>query len=50
MRDTVQSAIQQREERLLARPPEEDRRGFLRALQTLAAMPRAEITGESGSS
>ncbi|MFH8934032.1 MarR family winged helix-turn-helix transcriptional regulator [Streptomyces griseosporeus] len=50
VRDTVQSAIQEREERLLARLPEEDRRGFLRALQTLAAMPRAEITGEPGPS
>ncbi|MFF7351762.1 MULTISPECIES: MarR family winged helix-turn-helix transcriptional regulator [Streptomyces] len=46
VRDAAQSAIQEREERLLARLSEEDRRGFLRALQALAAMPPAEITGE----
>lgn len=45
MRDAVQSAIQQREERLLARLPEEDRRGFLNALQALASLPPSEITG-----
>ncbi|MBW5481081.1 MarR family winged helix-turn-helix transcriptional regulator [Streptomyces bambusae] len=46
MRDAVRSAIQQREERLLARLPEEDRRGFLNALQALAALPPSEISGD----
>ncbi|GHI10496.1 MarR family transcriptional regulator [Streptomyces cellostaticus] len=46
MRDAVQSAIQQREEQLLARLPEEDRRGFLNALQALATLSPSEITGD----
>ncbi|TDU73616.1 MarR family transcriptional regulator [Streptomyces sp. KS 21] len=46
MRDAVQSAIQQREERLLARLSEADRRGFLNALQTLAALSPSEISGD----
>ncbi|WP_248961075.1 MarR family winged helix-turn-helix transcriptional regulator [Sphaerisporangium perillae] len=45
VRGSAQAAIQRKEERLLARLSEEDRRGFLRALQTLAALPREEITG-----
>jgi DNA-binding MarR family transcriptional regulator len=43
LRDTVQSAIQAHEERLLARLPAADRRAFLRALQTLSALPYDEI-------
>jgi DNA-binding MarR family transcriptional regulator len=45
LRDAVQAAIQQREDLLLARLPEEDRRGFLNALQALAALPPSEISG-----
>ncbi|MEU9720695.1 MarR family transcriptional regulator [Streptomyces sp. NPDC047976] len=44
-RDAVQSAIRQREERLLARLPAEDRRGFLNALRALASLPPSEISG-----
>jgi DNA-binding MarR family transcriptional regulator len=39
LRDTVQHAIQRNEERILAHLPAADRRAFLRALQTLAALP-----------
>ncbi|UKY54436.1 MarR family winged helix-turn-helix transcriptional regulator [Streptomyces inhibens] len=39
LRDTVQSAIQQGEEQVLAQLPAADRNGFLRALQTLSALP-----------
>ncbi|MFC9295053.1 MarR family winged helix-turn-helix transcriptional regulator [Streptomyces sp. NPDC057011] len=46
VREAVQSAIQQREEQLLARLPEEDRRGFLNTLQALAALPPSEISGD----
>lgn len=46
LRDTVQEAIQQREERLLARLPEDDRRGFLNALQALAALSPSEISSD----
>ncbi|WP_316758028.1 MarR family winged helix-turn-helix transcriptional regulator [Streptomyces herbicida] len=46
LRDAVQAAIQQREERLLDRLPEEDRRGFLNALQALAALSPSEIGRE----
>ncbi|MEU8437102.1 MarR family transcriptional regulator [Streptomyces sp. NPDC029216] len=46
LRDAVQSAIQRREERLLARLPEEDRRGFLNALRVLAALPPSEVSGD----
>ncbi|MYV98552.1 MarR family transcriptional regulator [Streptomyces sp. SID3343] len=45
VRTAVQSAIQEREERLLARLPEADRRGFLRALQALSALSAAELGG-----
>ncbi|MFF7411757.1 MarR family winged helix-turn-helix transcriptional regulator [Streptomyces lydicus] len=39
LRDAAQSAIQQGEERLLARLPAADRAGFLRSLETLSALP-----------
>ncbi|WP_406510154.1 MarR family winged helix-turn-helix transcriptional regulator [Streptomyces sp. NBC_00212] len=45
LRDTVQSAIQHRENQLLARLPAADRRGFLNALRALSALPPQEITG-----
>ncbi|WP_433250159.1 MarR family winged helix-turn-helix transcriptional regulator [Streptosporangium sp. CA-135522] len=45
VRDSAQAGIRRKEERLLARIPAEDRRGFLRALQALAALPPEEITG-----
>ncbi|MGA4992457.1 MarR family winged helix-turn-helix transcriptional regulator [Nonomuraea bangladeshensis] len=44
-RRAVRAEIQANEERLLARLPEADRQGFLRALQTLSLLPRAEIVG-----
>lgn len=46
LRDAVQSAIQHREDQLLARLPAADRRGFLNALRTLSALPPEEITGQ----
>jgi DNA-binding MarR family transcriptional regulator len=45
LRDAVQADIQANEERLLARLSAADRRGFLRGLQVLAALPPEEITG-----
>ena len=45
LRDSAQAGIQRREERLLARLPDQDRAAFLRALQALHALPEAEITG-----
>ncbi|MER8039222.1 MarR family winged helix-turn-helix transcriptional regulator [Streptomyces hydrogenans] len=42
LRDSAQAAVQQDEERLLARLPAADRKGFLRALQTLAEATRAD--------
>ncbi|UZJ32884.1 MarR family winged helix-turn-helix transcriptional regulator [Streptomyces endophytica] len=39
VRDATQAAIQENEEHLLARLPAADRTAFLRALQTLSAMP-----------
>jgi DNA-binding MarR family transcriptional regulator len=45
LRTSVQTAIQSREERLLARLPAADRRGFLRALKALSALSAEEITG-----
>ncbi|MCM2391955.1 MarR family winged helix-turn-helix transcriptional regulator [Streptomyces albipurpureus] len=39
LRDRVQYAIQQGEERLLALLPAEEREGFLRGLRTLSALP-----------
>ncbi|MFE3192779.1 MarR family winged helix-turn-helix transcriptional regulator [Nocardia sp. NPDC059240] len=46
VRDAAQAEIQSQEDRLLAKLPAADRRGFLNALLTLAALPRNEITGE----
>ncbi|MEV8636593.1 MarR family transcriptional regulator [Streptosporangium sp. NPDC051023] len=46
VRDSAQAGIQRKEERLLGRLPEEDRRAFLRSLQTLAALSPEEIVGE----
>ncbi|WP_331768268.1 MarR family transcriptional regulator [Embleya sp. NBC_00896] len=43
LRDAVQSAIQLREEKLLSRLPAADRDGFVRALQTLSALPPDEF-------
>ncbi len=39
LRDAVQSAIQEGEERLLAQLPTGDRNGFLRGLRALSALP-----------
>ncbi|MFD7711162.1 MarR family winged helix-turn-helix transcriptional regulator [Streptomyces sp. NPDC059785] len=39
LRDTVRSAIQEGEERLLAQLPHGDRDGFLRSLQALSGLP-----------
>ncbi|REK90498.1 MarR family transcriptional regulator [Streptomyces inhibens] len=39
LRDAVQAAIQQGEERLLAQLPAADRNGFLRGLQALSTLP-----------
>ena len=43
LRELVQRDIQSREEPLLSRLPPGDRAAFLRALQTLAALPPTEI-------
>ncbi|MEC3953414.1 MarR family transcriptional regulator [Nocardia sp. CDC153] len=45
LRDAAQAKIQAQEDRLLSKLPAADRRGFLNALITLAALPRDEITG-----
>ncbi|MEV7007939.1 MarR family transcriptional regulator [Streptosporangium sp. NPDC051022] len=45
VRDSAQADIRRKEERLLARLPDEDRHGFLRALRVLSALPPEEITG-----
>ena len=45
VRDSAQAGIRRGEERLLARLSAEDRRGFLRALQALAALSPEEIAG-----
>jgi DNA-binding MarR family transcriptional regulator len=45
VRETVQAAIREREERLLARLPAADRRGFLRSLEALSALSQEEIAG-----
>lgn len=42
-RDAAQSAIREREERLLARLPAPDRGTFLRVLAALSALPQDEI-------
>ena len=44
-RTSAQAGIRSREERLLARLPARDRAAFLRALQTLAALPADVIIG-----
>jgi DNA-binding MarR family transcriptional regulator len=43
--ESARAGIRRREERVLARLPTADRDGFLRALQTLSALPATEITG-----
>ncbi|MET8425884.1 MarR family winged helix-turn-helix transcriptional regulator [Nocardia sp. NPDC004860] len=45
LRDAAQAGIQAQEDHLLGKLPTADRRGFLNALITLAALPRDEITG-----
>lgn len=45
LRDTAQAAIQAQEDQLLNKLPAAERRAFLSALTTLAALPRDEITG-----
>ena len=44
VQSSAQAAIQRREERLLARLPAADRRGFLHALEFLSALPPEEIS------
>jgi DNA-binding MarR family transcriptional regulator len=46
VREAAQAGIRRREERLLARLSPDDRRGFLRALQTLSSLPTEEISGD----
>lgn len=46
VRESVQAAIQEGEERLLALLPADDRRGFLRALGALSSLSPEEIAGE----
>lgn len=46
VRHKAQKEIRRLEERLLARLPEADRRGFLNGLRALYALPQHEITGE----
>jgi DNA-binding MarR family transcriptional regulator len=41
----VQAEIHVNEDRLLDRLPEDDRRGFLRAVELLSRLPREEIVG-----
>lgn len=48
LRDAVRAGIREREERVLARLPDDDRRAFLRVLRSLHALPRQEITGDDG--
>lgn len=45
VRAAAQTAIQANEDRVLASLPSADRQAFLRAVQTLAALPQEEITG-----
>ncbi|MEO3871029.1 MarR family transcriptional regulator [Nonomuraea sp. B12E4] len=47
MRRSIRAEIQANEDRLLARLPEADRHGFLRALQALHRLPREQITNGS---
>ncbi|TWE19117.1 MarR family winged helix-turn-helix transcriptional regulator [Kitasatospora atroaurantiaca] len=44
LRDAVQSAVQEGEERLLAQLPAADRNGFLRALRSLSTLPVLTLT------
>ncbi|MFG2003719.1 MarR family winged helix-turn-helix transcriptional regulator [Spirillospora sp. NPDC048911] len=46
VRNAIRTGIQERENRLLDRLPEDDRHAFLRALQTLHTIPRDEILRE----
>jgi DNA-binding MarR family transcriptional regulator len=46
VRESVQAAIQEGEERLLALLPAEDRRGFLCALGALSSLSPEEIVGD----
>ncbi len=46
VRDATQADIQARENRLLAKLPAADRRGFLNALEILAGLSREELTGD----
>lgn len=50
LRDSAQAGIRQREDRLLARLPDDDRAAFLRALRALSALPGEEVTGPGGDS
>ena len=45
LRAAAQADIQRQEDRLLARLPPGDRRGFIRALQVLSSIPPQEIAG-----
>ncbi len=45
VRRAAQAGIQANENRLLARLPPADRRGFLRAVRTLSSLPPEEIAG-----
>jgi DNA-binding MarR family transcriptional regulator len=46
VRAAAQSAIQANEDRVLARLEPADRRSFLRAVESLSALPTEEITGQ----
>ncbi|WP_116952932.1 MarR family winged helix-turn-helix transcriptional regulator [Jiangella endophytica] len=48
VRRAVAAGIRAREERLLATLPAGDRRGFVRALQALSALPPAELESLAG--
>lgn len=49
MRESIRTAIQEREEQLLAGLPAVDRQGFLRALETLSALaPQEFADGDDG--
>jgi DNA-binding MarR family transcriptional regulator len=43
LRDSTRAGIRQREDRLLARLPDDDRTAFLRAMRVLSALPAEEI-------
>lgn len=46
VRDAARDAIQRNEERVLRALPEHERRAFVRALRTLADLPRETIVGD----